>query len=183
MWELSSPTRDRSHNPCIRRQSPNHWATREVPSSEFFTLFASFNPHNHLQKVWFIIITPFCRWENRGRFLRKLPKVTQKAILLSTVSSCLCGRDLDAWVLGHRTYGESEGNRVICILNIAHRNSHYFHQKNMSSIILSKHKAHSSFILHPHPLKPWLYNNVPLCRKTTATTTHALHYIAAVCPP
>lgn len=65
----------------------------------------------------------------RGRFLRKLPKVTQKAVLLTTVSNCLCGRDLDAWVLGHRGYGESEGNGIICILNRAHRNSHYFHQK------------------------------------------------------
>ena len=25
MWDLSSPTRDRTHAPCIRRQSLNHW--------------------------------------------------------------------------------------------------------------------------------------------------------------
>ena len=30
MWDLSSPTRNRTHNPCIGRQSPNHWTTREV---------------------------------------------------------------------------------------------------------------------------------------------------------
>ena len=31
MWRLSSPIRDQTHIPCIRRQSPNHWTTREVP--------------------------------------------------------------------------------------------------------------------------------------------------------
>ena len=28
---LSSPTRDLTHTPCIRRQSLNHWAASEVP--------------------------------------------------------------------------------------------------------------------------------------------------------
>ena len=31
MWDLSSPTRDRTLTPCIKRQSLNHWTTREVP--------------------------------------------------------------------------------------------------------------------------------------------------------
>ena len=31
MWDISSPTRDRSHVPCIGRWIPNHWATMEVP--------------------------------------------------------------------------------------------------------------------------------------------------------
>ena len=30
MWDLSSPTRDGTHVPCIGRWSLNHWATREV---------------------------------------------------------------------------------------------------------------------------------------------------------
>ena len=30
MWGLT-PTRDQTHTPCIRRQSLNHWTTREVP--------------------------------------------------------------------------------------------------------------------------------------------------------
>ena len=33
MWDLSSPTRDRTHTPCIGRQSFNHWTTREVPGT------------------------------------------------------------------------------------------------------------------------------------------------------
>ena len=33
MWNLSFPTRDRTHVPCIGRSSLNHWTTREVPLS------------------------------------------------------------------------------------------------------------------------------------------------------
>ena len=32
MWDLSSPTRDQTHAPCIGSVSLNHWTTREVPS-------------------------------------------------------------------------------------------------------------------------------------------------------
>ena len=31
MWDLSSPTRDRTCTPCIEKQSFNHWTTGEVP--------------------------------------------------------------------------------------------------------------------------------------------------------
>ena len=31
LWDLSSPTRDRTWVPCIARWILNHWATREVP--------------------------------------------------------------------------------------------------------------------------------------------------------
>ena len=31
MWDLSSPTRDRTRTPCIGMRSLNHWTTREVP--------------------------------------------------------------------------------------------------------------------------------------------------------
>ena len=31
MWDLSSPTRDRTCTPCIGRRSLNHWTAREVP--------------------------------------------------------------------------------------------------------------------------------------------------------
>ena len=30
MWDLSSPTRDRSRTPCIEKRSLNHWTSREV---------------------------------------------------------------------------------------------------------------------------------------------------------
>ena len=36
MWGLSSPTRDRSHTPCIGRQNLNHWTTKVVPSNYHF---------------------------------------------------------------------------------------------------------------------------------------------------
>ena len=37
MWDLSSPTRDQIHTPCIGRRSLNHWITREVPSKTILT--------------------------------------------------------------------------------------------------------------------------------------------------
>ena len=36
MWDLSSPTRDQTHTPCIGRQSLNHRTAREVPRNPFF---------------------------------------------------------------------------------------------------------------------------------------------------
>ena len=40
MWGLSSPTRDGTCTPCIRKQSLNHWTTREVPNfCCFFSIF------------------------------------------------------------------------------------------------------------------------------------------------
>ena len=37
MWDLSSPTRDQTHVPCIARWIPNHRTTREVPGRMFLT--------------------------------------------------------------------------------------------------------------------------------------------------
>ena len=31
MWDLSPPTRDPTHVPCIARQILNHWTIRQVP--------------------------------------------------------------------------------------------------------------------------------------------------------
>ena len=36
MWNLSSPTRDQTCIPCIRRQILNHWTTREVLQTRVF---------------------------------------------------------------------------------------------------------------------------------------------------
>ena len=41
MWDLSSQTRDRTLTPCIRRQSLNHWATREIPKYNFLKTWRS----------------------------------------------------------------------------------------------------------------------------------------------
>ena len=40
MWDLSFPTMDRTHTPCIRKWSLNHWTTRKVPSSRFEALLS-----------------------------------------------------------------------------------------------------------------------------------------------
>ena len=34
MWDLSSPTKDQTHIPCIGRQSLNHWTSREIPEDK-----------------------------------------------------------------------------------------------------------------------------------------------------
>ena len=39
MWDLSSPTRDRTHVPCFGRWILNHWTTREVPIVGYFGRF------------------------------------------------------------------------------------------------------------------------------------------------
>ena len=36
MWDLSSLTRDRTHAPAVKTQSPKYWTTREVPDSTDF---------------------------------------------------------------------------------------------------------------------------------------------------
>ena len=33
MWDLSSPTTDQTHTPCMGKGSLNHWTTREVPGN------------------------------------------------------------------------------------------------------------------------------------------------------
>ena len=39
MWDLNSPTRDPTHNPCIGRWSLNHWIAREVPPFQILQRF------------------------------------------------------------------------------------------------------------------------------------------------
>ena len=34
MWNISSPTRDRTHAPTVEVWSLNHWTTREIPEVE-----------------------------------------------------------------------------------------------------------------------------------------------------
>ena len=40
---LSSPTRDQTCTPCIRKWNLNHWTIREVPISSYFFYFFIFN--------------------------------------------------------------------------------------------------------------------------------------------
>ena len=64
VWDLSTPTRDQTHIPCIGRWILNHWTTREVPISHFFlalnntplsgciTVYLSF--HLQKDKTWLL---------------------------------------------------------------------------------------------------------------------------------
>ena len=40
IWDLSSPTRDPAHIPCIGRRILNHWTTGEVPGPPLLNLWA-----------------------------------------------------------------------------------------------------------------------------------------------
>ena len=40
MWDLSSPTKDRTEPPAVEAQSLNHWPTREVLHPIFLNSFA-----------------------------------------------------------------------------------------------------------------------------------------------
>ena len=42
MWDLTSLNRDRTHIPCMGRLSYNHWTTREVPHSFYFSTISPF---------------------------------------------------------------------------------------------------------------------------------------------
>ena len=42
MWDLSALTRDRTHAPCIGRQSLNHWTAREVLEEVYFDILIPF---------------------------------------------------------------------------------------------------------------------------------------------
>ena len=52
MWDLSSLTRDQTHVPCIGRQIPNHWTTREVPK---FTPFRRSVRNTNFSMKYFLI--------------------------------------------------------------------------------------------------------------------------------
>ena len=40
MWDLSYPSRDWTHTPCIRSQNSNYWTVRKVPTIYVYLLFS-----------------------------------------------------------------------------------------------------------------------------------------------
>ena len=53
MGDLSSFTRDRTHTPCIGRQSSNHCTTREVPRIFFYYKFVKNQNITEKRKITF----------------------------------------------------------------------------------------------------------------------------------
>ena len=51
MWHLSSLTRDRTHAPCIGRQTLNYWTAREVPAFLFLLLKAAADSVDSLMTI------------------------------------------------------------------------------------------------------------------------------------
>ena len=62
MWDLSSPTRDRTLTPCIGRQSLNHWTAGELQHQLMFHNMLLFGPPDNT--LCLIGLSPFSRWEN-----------------------------------------------------------------------------------------------------------------------
>ena len=57
MWDLSSPTKDQTHVPCIGRWILNHWTIREIPPSNTLTL-ASRPRHLGAKMLPGVCVTP-----------------------------------------------------------------------------------------------------------------------------
>ena len=53
MWDLSSPTRDQTHIPCIGNTRLNRWAIREVPRTIFLKLRSDSTTHLFKAGQWF----------------------------------------------------------------------------------------------------------------------------------
>ena len=84
MWILSSPARDKTHTPCIRRWSLNHWTARESWQSFnilyfLWSFFGNFTPKIFSpQKIQNITIVNNCIWSLSASYVEYL---TQKLIL------------------------------------------------------------------------------------------------------
>ena len=62
MWDLSSPTRDRTcAPPAVEVWSPNHWTTREVPQMEILELKNTITK----LKAWWISSTAEWGWKRK----------------------------------------------------------------------------------------------------------------------
>ena len=61
MWDLSSPTRDRTHNPCTGEWSLNHWTTWKSPCLSFLIYKRVRNLfHRVMERIkWNILIKDF----------------------------------------------------------------------------------------------------------------------------
>ena len=65
IWDLNSPTRDRTHLPCIGRWILNHWTVREVPSCSLLSTCYTFQ----LSQSYFGASSSF--WMNYSVFVPK----------------------------------------------------------------------------------------------------------------
>ena len=87
MWDLSSPTRDRTWNPCIGRWSLNHWATRKVPGITILIALQVIFTHSLVEKHWIsldhfqIHLQPFMESHLVSPSLHSLPSPNPQASL------------------------------------------------------------------------------------------------------
>ena len=89
MWDLSSPTRDRTCVPCIGRRILNHWTAREVPAFGFLNLLPCEGSRGALdrERCPLRTLTPRSALFNRSMYwpVRRSATVESKFGLLSFV--------------------------------------------------------------------------------------------------
>ena len=84
MWNLSSPTRDRTRVPCILRWILYHWTPREGPST--FTLL--YNHHHHPSPELFHL--PKMKLQTHSVFTPHLPSPIPPQLGNHLFTFCLC---------------------------------------------------------------------------------------------
>ena len=108
MWDLSSPARDHTCNPCTGRWSLDHWTTREVPC-HLILCFSFF---------WFLLL--MCT----GSSELSWHTVRRKLILLQTLLAAvmLCGLLVASWhlqLIPHSMLGGlTLWTKSLCILSL-----------------------------------------------------------------
>ena len=85
MWDLSSPTRERTLTPCIGRQSLNHWTARVLQHQVTFHNMLLFGPHDN-NTVCLIGLSPFSRWNGCS------PRLPPRASETKTLPCCFSPR-------------------------------------------------------------------------------------------
>ena len=85
MWDLSSPTRDRTSTSCIVRWILENWITREVPLPQFLIYHASISSRNISRTlklscpmglvIWYLLhqFAVKIKWFNTSKVLRTVP--------------------------------------------------------------------------------------------------------------
>ena len=102
MWDLSSPTRDRTRTPCIGRQSLNHWTTREVPNCFFWFATSQSKRSFGLKQIPFSSETTHCSCYLSACPLLCPPSVLSLARTLIFSSLDICKRLQSVSSLDHR---------------------------------------------------------------------------------
>ena len=91
MWDLSSPTRDRTSISCIVRWILENWITREVPLPQFLIYHASISSRNISSTLKLGCPMGLVIWYLRHRFAVKIKWLNTSKVLRTVPGTWLCG--------------------------------------------------------------------------------------------